>query len=232
MGVSPVRVADRKVSPTRVGDQKVLFLVSVAALGQAIADELARRRGVRVIGVVTSADAVLHAVALASNGPDIVVVDAGVDRAIGLVARLRSDHRDVRFVVVGVADEPTVALQWARLGVAALVSQMASLDELSDSVLSVAGGEASCSPRIAAALLNGLALPAKLENGSVKDGSLTHRERQVALLLADGLTNGEIAAQLIVELGTVKNHVHHVLTKLGVQRRSQVARALRRDHVA
>ena len=60
--------------------------------------------------------------------------------------------------------------------------------------------------------------------------SLTEAERQVAALVAEGMTNGEIAKLLFVSPGTVKNHLPHIFSKLGVERRTELARAyLRRE---
>lgn len=57
--------------------------------------------------------------------------------------------------------------------------------------------------------------------------SLTTREREVAVLLADGLTNKEIASHMQIEPGTVKSHVHNVIRKFGVRRRAQVVARIR-----
>jgi DNA-binding NarL/FixJ family response regulator len=58
--------------------------------------------------------------------------------------------------------------------------------------------------------------------------TLTHREREIGNLLTRGLSNGEIAAVLEIEIATVKNHVHSVLEKLGVHRRTEAARFIQR----
>ena len=58
-------------------------------------------------------------------------------------------------------------------------------------------------------------------------GELTVRERQIARLLDEGLSNKEIAIQLCIEVATVKNHVHNILEKLNVQRRAEAVTAAR-----
>jgi two-component system nitrate/nitrite response regulator NarL len=56
---------------------------------------------------------------------------------------------------------------------------------------------------------------------------LTRREREIVRLIDEGLSNKEIAASLRIQLATVKNHVHHILVKLGVQRRAEAAALIR-----
>jgi DNA-binding NarL/FixJ family response regulator len=58
--------------------------------------------------------------------------------------------------------------------------------------------------------------------------ALTAREREILRLIDDGCSNKEIAQRLSIEVTTVKNHVHHILEKLGVRRRAEAAAALRR----
>ena len=59
-------------------------------------------------------------------------------------------------------------------------------------------------------------------------GALSHREREIVQLVDSGMSNKEIASRLHIEMATVKNHMHHILHKLGVQRRGEAAAALRR----
>ena len=65
----------------------------------------------------------------------------------------------------------------------------------------------------------------------VPHARLTPRERAIAALVADGLSNKEIAVRLGIELCTVKNHVHHILEKLHVSRRTQAAARFRRPRL-
>jgi two-component system, NarL family, nitrate/nitrite response regulator NarL len=88
-------------------------------------------------------------------------------------------------------------------------------------------GEQACSGNIAAGLLRWISQsPRRVEPQAVivEPTSLTVREEQVVQLIGAGLSNKEIARQLKIGLGTTKSHVHNVLGKLELKRRSQVAR--------
>src|SRR5262249_7739110 len=83
-------------------------------------------------------------------------------------------------------------------------------------------GEARCPPRLAATLFRRVAALANANDGAAAFLALTQRERQIVKLLEEGLSNREIAGRLGIELATAKNHVHNILEKLHVSRRSQI----------
>ena len=89
-------------------------------------------------------------------------------------------------------------------------------------------GEFRCSPRVAAQLVRRLRALSRERGVDETDARLTAREQGIAALLAEGLSNKEIARRLGIELCTVKNHVHHVLEKLHATSRAQAAAQLRR----
>jgi DNA-binding NarL/FixJ family response regulator len=102
------------------------------------------------------------------------------------------------------------------------------LGELLVAVEDAARGEAHCSPRVAAALLHrvrmlGQTAPVVPQAEAVAN-RLTSRELQIVALIAQGLSNKEIATRLMIELPTVKNHVHNILSKLGVKQRADAVR--------
>ena len=92
-----------------------------------------------------------------------------------------------------------------------------------------AAGRLLCSPAIAGALRDRLAALAAAERLRATSG-LTRREREIAPLVEQGLTNKEIAARLCIEPTTVKNHVHSILGKLGARRRGEAAARMRAQH--
>ena len=95
-------------------------------------------------------------------------------------------------------------------------------------MLSAIDGRLTCSPEVSALMCERLA---RLSTGkSPQPDALTGREREIAALIGHGLSNKEIANDLRIGVSTVKNHVHSILEKLNVRRRSAIVRQLREFH--
>jgi DNA-binding NarL/FixJ family response regulator len=155
---------------------------------------------------------------------DVIIVDtAGTDGdAVGRLAA----NADAPIVALGAPDEEDHVIALAELGVLAFVECESGLDALVAAVAGAAHGEASFPPRIATTLLRRVRrLSVRRRAGD--PALLTVRESQVAELIAEGLSNKEIAARLCIEVATVKNHVHNILEKLGVNRRFDAVARLR-----
>ena len=90
-------------------------------------------------------------------------------------------------------------------------------------VESVIRGEAFCSPQVAGALFKRIAALAAEARPAESFGLLSRREQEILALVRSGLSNKEIAVRLTIEVATVKNHIHSVLTKLHVGTRAQAA---------
>jgi two-component system, NarL family, nitrate/nitrite response regulator NarL len=155
---------------------------------------------------------------------DVIVVEASASDGPSLPYAI--DDPDVPIVVLGAPDDDRDVIALAELGVLGFVEREASLDELVASVVNAAQGEASFPTRIATTLLR------RVSSGgtwlrSPDVSALTVRERQVVQLIAEGLSNKEIAARLGIEVATVKNHVHNILEKLDVNRRLDAVARLR-----
>jgi two-component system, NarL family, nitrate/nitrite response regulator NarL len=150
---------------------------------------------------------------------DVIVVTSAADVA-GAVNR-----SDVPIVLLGAPEDEDAVIALAELGVVGFVEREASLDELVVSVVSAAVGEATLPGRIATTLLRHVrSIAARPRSPDL--GQLTMRERQVLQLIAEGLSNKQIAARLGIEFATVKNHVHNILEKLEVTRRSDAVARL------
>jgi DNA-binding NarL/FixJ family response regulator len=105
--------------------------------------------------------------------------------------------------------------------VAGFVGLDGSIADVVAAVQSAIRGELECSPRTAGMLLRRVSAASTLDE-------LTRREREIMRLMTDGLSNKQIARALDIRVATVKNHVHSILGKLGVQRRGEVAAGARK----
>ena len=130
-------------------------------------------------------------------------------------------------VALALGETESEIIDWAEAGVSAYVTREASIDELVIVIERVTRGEVLCSPKVAGSLFRRVSALATGGQTSPAPVRLTARERQIVDLINEGLSNKEIAGQLVIELATVKNHVHNVLVKLNVARRGEAAARVR-----
>jgi two-component system nitrate/nitrite response regulator NarL len=130
-------------------------------------------------------------------------------------------------VALGVPEQEESVIRCAEAGIAAFVTRESSLPELVRVLQSALRGETLCSPSMARALLGRLATLAAEREPKPATAVLTVREVEILGLIDEGLSNKQIAARLVIELPTVKNHVHNILGKLDVRRRGDAAKQLR-----
>jgi two-component system, NarL family, nitrate/nitrite response regulator NarL len=164
---------------------------------------------------------------------NVVLLDVAATGASNAVRSIADALPGVRIVAFGIADSEEVVIRCAEGGAAGYVPHEATLQELVTILEGVIRDEVVCSPRLAGTLLRRVGALARYRNpdDTTEVVRLTSRETQIVGLIDDGLSNKEIASRLQIELPTVKNHVHHVLGKLGVKRRGEAAarvRSLRR----
>lgn len=173
-------------------------------------------------------------VAEASNGheaiekarahrPDIVLMDVRMDGMDGVEAcrELRSELPGTRVLMLtSFAEEQTVVAALLA-GAAGYVLKNVARARLLDALRSVARGESLLDSRVTRGVVEKLV--ASRGTSTEEEGELTAREREVLVLIADGATNKEIAAKLVVSENTARNHVSHILGKLGFSRRSEAA---------
>lgn len=162
-----------------------------------------------------------------SCGPDAIVTDMPAHPGANGVRSFLCDHPTARVVAVGVPDAEDSILACAELGLSGYVLRDGTVTELVQVVSGAVREEFLCSPRIAARLARRVSRLTGRREAAVCLQRLTAREREVAALVAEGMTNKQIARCLSIAVSTVKNHVHSVLDKLGLARRGEAALRLR-----
>ena len=151
-----------------------------------------------------------------------------------MVAAVRAYVPNAGVIVLAMNDNDEDLLSWAKIGISGYLGPDASVHDLVSTVRRAGAGEVICSPRMAALLLNRGADRSYDRVSRAGVHALTSREREIAGLLADGLSNKLIARRLQVALPTVKNHVHSILDKWDVRSRGEAAARYRQkiqEHV-
>ncbi|WBB68821.1 response regulator transcription factor [Micromonospora sp. WMMD812] len=157
--------------------------------------------------------------------PDVVLMDIRMPRMDGVAAtRAIVDARlPVRVLILTTFDLDEYVVGALRAGASGFLAKDVPAEDLVTAIRTVAAGEAVVAPRILKRLLDRFAdmLPDPSAAPPRSLGALTDREREVLVQVARGLSNAEIAAALSVSETTIKTHVGHVLTKLGLRDRVQ-----------
>lgn len=162
--------------------------------------------------------------ALGAAAPDIVLLSMLTRDSLTLLRSIRDKCPYTKVIVVGICDEDEPAIvTCAEAGVTGYHLRTESLDDLIVLILKVVEGESVCPPRVSAMLLRRLSALASHRPPAQEELELTAREAEILTMLKRGLSNREIAEQLCIAVHTVKNHVHSLLTKLGVSTRGQAA---------
>lgn len=163
-----------------------------------------------------------------SRKPDIVLISTNLPNNGALILTQNIDiATGPKVLIMGVTELEEVILRYIEAGAAGYVLRADSADDLILHIRAVYNGEALISPEISAALMARLTeladAKSNVEIGPEGFADLTPRERQVLELISKGLNNQEIAQHLVIEVGTVKNHVHNILEKLDVNSRYDAA---------
>jgi DNA-binding NarL/FixJ family response regulator len=179
--------------------------------------------------VVGEADDVEPAIAaIAGSEPDVVLLDVHLPGGGGqaVVAAVRAQLPDVRFLALSASDAPEDVIAVIRAGARGYVTKTISGHDLVDAVQRVAAGDAVFSPRLAGFVLDAFAAGQADVQPSFDPelDQLTTREREVLRLIARGYTYKEIARELFISVKTVESHVSSVLRKLQLSTRHQLTR--------
>jgi two-component system, NarL family, nitrate/nitrite response regulator NarL len=157
---------------------------------------------------------------------DIALFDVTAQDILPTARHIKALCPEVTIVAVAVAEIAEEVIACADAGFAAYIPRNASASEMLAIIDHTLQGGTVCDPRIARSLFDELARRRPMKTSFDAGGRLTCREIEIARLLGRGSANKEIAEELHLSVATIKNHVHSVLNKLQVSRRSQVANLL------
>jgi DNA-binding NarL/FixJ family response regulator len=203
---------------------QVFLLAENRLLREALIRLLTKKSDIRVVGANPYSAAVHEEII--SARPNIIVLDANglaVSKAT-LLPTLYAAIPDLRVVMVDMDPDENTFLRAVRDGVVGYVLKDASATEVAATIRAVAAGEAVCPQSLAMFLFRSVAqqVPTYATFSWAADLGLSRREQQMVELLRERLTNKEIAVRLNLSEQTVKNHVHHILRKVGAPNRSTI----------
>jgi DNA-binding NarL/FixJ family response regulator len=209
------------------GSINILLVNEIRLMGNVISAALEDEPDIHVVASVTDIEEALKIVE--ENAVDVALVSTRLpdQGALKLTQAITELAPATKVLALGMTEEKKRVLRYVEAGAAGYVLKDDSLDDMIDTIRAAEEGEVFVSPKIAAAMMERLSDLAQMfsdvESSVTDDADLTARELEVLELIGEGLTNQQISERLVIEVGTVKNHVHSILEKLNVSTRGEAA---------
>jgi DNA-binding NarL/FixJ family response regulator len=207
-------------SPVRVliADDQELFREGLHTL-------LSVQLDLQVVGEARNGEEALRLAAVLK--PDVILMDLRMPLLGGVAAtrRLKSTQPESKVIVLTTFDDDEDVFEGLRAGAVGYLLKDVSSEKLVEAIRAVARGESFLQPSIAGKVIAEFARLSPHLSSPVQPlvEPLSERELDILRLLSQGASNKEIADRLVITVGTVKNHVTSILTKLGVRDRTQAA---------
>jgi DNA-binding NarL/FixJ family response regulator len=204
---------------------RVLLVDEEPLISNIIATVLEEDPYIKVIGTAATVSEVLTR----AQETDVILVNnqASERKTLELIKGISSAEVTAKIIALGLAESKTQVLQFVQAGAAGFVLKDASVDDLISRIRDINAGRIDVSPQIASALMSRLSKYSRLLNNlqsqPLETATLTTREMEILEMISQGLTNQQIASRLVIEVGTVKNHVHNLLQKMNVNTREEAA---------
>jgi DNA-binding NarL/FixJ family response regulator len=206
-----------------VAEIRVLVVDDHPVVRQGLRAFLDTREGIAVVGEAGDGEAAVSEAARLR--PDVILMDLVMPGTDGLAAigRIRAADPEACILVLTSFASADQVVPAVRAGAAGYLLKDAAPAEVEAAIRAVSRGEGLLDPQVTAAVMAEVARPADRGPDEEALATLTPREREVLGLLAQGLTNAQLARQLVVSEKTVKTHVSSILAKLRLADRTQAA---------
>ncbi len=201
---------------------KVIICDDQALIRDSLEMLLRLERDIKVVGLAQDG---AEAVELtAEHRPDLVLMDLKMPGMNGIEAtrQIRRDYPETKVLVLTTYDDDAWVFDALRAGAAGYLLKDTPREDVIQALRGTVDGKAFVDPAVAGKLVDHVA-SVQTQPTSLLTDKLTEREEDVLRLLAQGLTNADIAARLYLSEGTVRNHVSAILSKLDVADRTQAA---------
>jgi len=211
----------RQLGASAIPAPRVIIVSSVLLYRDGLAASIVADGRMNVVAATDPAHALEEA---GICHPHAMIFDVTTKEALEKARIVKRQAKNIVLVGFGISNSAGAAIACAEAGLAGFIDEHGSIDALVETTQKALQGEFSCSPRVTALLFERLAsLANSIEERGDPAAWLTPRELEIASLVARGLSNKEIALDLQIGPATVKNHVHNILDKLNVRRRSAIA---------
>jgi len=201
---------------------KIIICDDQAVVRDGLEMLLSLEKDIEVIGTAQDGAEVLEQIA--QNQPDLVLMDLKMPGMNGIEAtrQIRAKFPAIRVLVLTTYDDDEWIFDAIRAGASGYLLKDTPREKVVEAVRGTVQGKSFVDPAVAGKLLDQVS-SRQTQPSSLLTDKLTERETEVLRLLAKGLSNAEIAGQLHLSEGTVRNHVSAILDKLGVSDRTQAA---------
>jgi len=215
-----------KQSPSPI---KVFVVAENRLLRETLVRLFRKRSEINIVGETCCSESSIEAIA--STKSDLLLLDcfkANNASDDDWLADVQESIPEIKVVLFGMDEDPEIFIQAVRRGIAGFVLKNASATDLLEAVRTVAQGEASCPPKFCKVLFKALAANDQNKDERIATQfELTQRQRQLMSLVAMGLSNKEIAANLNLSEFTVKNHIYRVMKQVDAQSRHEAVSLIR-----
>ena len=178
------------------------------------------------ISVVDSAENGLQAIEKARIlKPNVILMDIHMPEMDGISAaeKILKSMPGIKIIMLTTFDDEEYIIRSLRIGASGYLLKDIPVDDLAQAVQLAHAGVYQLDPKVAGVLVGNINVPQQSKKQALSSYNLTQREIEVLGLLSTGATNREIAEQLFVSEGTVKNHVSNILSRLGLRDRIKAA---------
>ncbi|TCC57504.1 response regulator transcription factor [Kribbella pittospori] len=174
--------------------------------------------GIDVVAAASDGEEAVRLVA--EHNPDVLLVDLRMPKCDGVEAtrRVRVDHPGTEVVVLTTYSDDDSVLSALRAGARGFLTKDADAESIGRALQAAAAGQSILDAEVQRRLIEGAATP---KPADLAGSGLTPREIEVLRLIADGLSNTEIARHLVVSEATVKTHINHLFAKANLRDRAQ-----------
>jgi DNA-binding NarL/FixJ family response regulator len=205
----------------------ILVIEDNRLLRDGISAMLDEQPDIRVVGALGNSERTLATIR--TMRPAVILLDLGLraQNSLQLVKSIRKTFAGMKVIVMDLVPMQSDVVIYVQAGVAGFILKDATMDDFLDTIRSVSRGETILPPQLTGSLFSQIidhAVRGSTRSVLMESVRMTKRERQVVGLIADGMTNKEIAQELHLSTSTVKSHIHNILEKLALRSRVQIAK--------